>query len=239
MPVERGEEAIAPVKNVMTAHPGPHTQHTAALLLRLHGQGAVERLRDAELVVGVHQQCSAAQLGSGTGKLAEDQDAIIFRARGTELLGNQVHAVLEGCDKGKARSAIEGQQLLARQRAMDIVDGDPAGLAVIAVDMCHQLFDLVHEPSIGGYALAAGHDDLIERDMAPHRGIVLQEAGEGAQPLRNSFSVVQPVDTDGDADAIELAAYLERTSSDLCACGALGELLEVDTDGKGLKARLT
>src|ERR1700761_9674115 len=105
MSVERGEEAIAPMKNVVTAHPGPHPQHAPALLLRLHGQGAVERLRDAELVVGVHQQCSAAQLGSRTGKLAEDQDAIVFRARGAELLGNQVHAVLEGSYKSEACSA--------------------------------------------------------------------------------------------------------------------------------------
>ena len=75
--------------------------------------------------------------------------------------------------------------------------------------------------------------------MAPHRGIIPEEAGEGAQPLRNSLGVVQPVDADGDADAIELTADLECPSSHLRARGALGELLEVDTDGKGLKARLT
>ncbi len=237
--IQRREEAIAPVKDVVAANPGAHAQHAAALLAGVHRERAVDRLGDAEFVVWIHQQCAALQLRSGAGELAQNEHAVVFRTRRAVLLGDQVHAVLERRDESQACRTIERQQLLARQRAMDIVDGNPARLAVLAVDVCDELLDLVHQPAITGDAFPAGHDDLIERNAATGGGVVAKQAGEGAQAFRNSFGVVQAVDADSDAHAVELPANFEGATAYLRAGRAFCELLEIDADGKGLNARLT
>ena len=77
---ESGEEAITPVHDVVAAYPGAHAHHTPALLLRLHGNGAVECLGDAHFIVRIDEKCAALELGCCTGKFAEDEHAIVLGA---------------------------------------------------------------------------------------------------------------------------------------------------------------
>src|ERR1700761_3095583 len=121
---------------------------------------------------------------------------------------------------------------------MDVMNGDPARLAVLAIDVGHESLNFMHEPAIANDVFAAGHNDLVKRDAAPRLWIVAEEARKGAEPFRNPFGVVQPVDPNGYADAVELPTYLKCAPPHLGTGSLVCKLPEVDADGKGLNARL-
>jgi hypothetical protein len=121
---------------------------------------------------------------------------------------------------------------------MDIVDRNPARLAVLAIDVRDQLLDFMLQPAIPVNVLAAGHDYLVERDATAGGGIIAQQAREGAQALRDALRVVEAVDADGNANSVELLTNLKSPPGYIRARGALRKLLEIDADGKVLDARL-
>jgi hypothetical protein len=64
-------------------------------------------------VVGVDDQ-GLGQLARGTGELRQDQHAALVFARGDELLGHQVHAVVQAADEAQVGAAIVFVDLAAR-----------------------------------------------------------------------------------------------------------------------------
>ena len=62
-------------------------------------------------VVRIHQQ-SVAQFARGSGELAQDQYAAFVAARGEELLGHQVHTVVQRGHQAEIGGAIVAFNLL-------------------------------------------------------------------------------------------------------------------------------
>ena len=127
-------------------------------------------------------------------------------------------------------------ELVARVRAVEVPDGDPARLAEVAVDatdgVLHERALLRVVRQVG----AGGHRDLDERDLAAPRREERQEAPERAQALRDALGVVEPIDAEhqpAGRDRLEQGGDLLRV---LCSSGGFLEALRADPDGEGADA---
>ena len=127
---------------------------------RIHGAGLVDGVGHPLDIKGVDQKRAALQLGRRPGEFAENEHAVVFDGAGAELLGHQIHAVLERRDQGNLAGAVVGQQLDPAERTVDVVDRRPADLGEAAVDLAHQTLDFPFQGLVFRDLLAAGHHHL-------------------------------------------------------------------------------
>ncbi len=94
-------------------------------------------------VVGVDQQ-GFFQLLRGPRKARQHQYARIgWVLRCNELLGDQVHAIAQGCDQCHPRRAVKPWQAFARHVAVDKADRHPVQFTKVAVDGTAQAFQFL------------------------------------------------------------------------------------------------
>src|SRR5450830_384033 len=103
-------------------------------LFERHLQRPLNGVCGAIGVVGIDQQ-GFLQLLRGPGKARQHQHPWIGRIlRSNEFLGDQVHAVAQGCDQCHAHRTVEPRQAFARHVAVDKADRHPVKLTKVAVD---------------------------------------------------------------------------------------------------------
>ena len=68
-------------------------------------------------------------------------------------------------------------------------------------DLCFQL-------AVLGNIFAAGHHHLHEGEFPVQLGITIEQVAKCGQPLRNAFGVVEPINAQDDAAAVETVSDL-------------------------------
>jgi hypothetical protein len=136
-------------------------------------------------------------------------------------------------------SPVVGQQLDASEAAVLVPDGHPsAGPRERPVDAAHERLDLGPHRLVLRDVLAAGHDDLDQRDLPAQPRMALEEVLERAQPECYALGVVEAVDAEHELalrqQAMELACLFGHLR-----CGRRAhEGVVVDADGKAADAQL-
>ena len=123
---QRRDDLRRPSVDVVLGHHLAHPPHPAAPLLARHGKRLVHRvgqLLDGERV----DQHRVGQLPGGAGELAEDQHAVLVDAAGDELLGDQVHPVVQRADDAELRQPVQRDHLDLVEMAL-LVDDRPPGI---------------------------------------------------------------------------------------------------------------
>src|SRR5258707_782902 len=87
--------------------------------------------------------------------LPTSHDSALLYLGGAEFFGYQVHAVFQGSDQQAVCCPVVSQQLPARQIAMHVVDGDPAALRKLAVDLAYQQLNFAPQLFVIGNLLPA------------------------------------------------------------------------------------
>ena len=87
--------------------------------------------------VRVDQQ-GVGQFAGRAGELRKDQHPLSVVARGDELLGHQVHAVVQRADHAAGRDAVQPEHLLGAVMLVDENDRPPGSLPVTPVDLVGQ-----------------------------------------------------------------------------------------------------
>ena len=107
------------------AHAGVERAHAPLLLILRHRQCEVQRV--AELVdrKGVHQH-GLVQLARRAGEARQHQHAAMVGARGDELLGDQIHAVVQRRHDAHRGRAVERGDLRRLAMLVDVDDRAPA-----------------------------------------------------------------------------------------------------------------
>ena len=109
--------------------------HPGHALAWVHRNRPLDRARETLDVVRVDDDRLFQFLRSAR-HFAQHQDAAKVVARGNELLGDQVHPVVEGADDAEVGEPIEGHELPDAERGLTISDRpDESGLAVPRVDL--------------------------------------------------------------------------------------------------------
>ena len=126
----------SPSVDVELGHEPAHRRHALALLGGLHAEPGDERGARLPHVVGVHDE-RLGELARGAGELAEHEHALFVVAGGDELLGDEVHAVVEAAhvaDVRRPEVRVDGGGLVVRPAQHDgLVPGRPTSLMARAV----------------------------------------------------------------------------------------------------------
>src|SRR5712691_828525 len=125
-----------PPIDVVLANGLAHPHHSRSPLLRGHGHRRSYGIGHAVDVVRVDEQ-GIAELGGGAGELAQDQGSVIVVADGDELLGHEVHPVMQGGDHAEVGVAIERPDVPMLVMALEVDDGAPAPRLERAIDRLH------------------------------------------------------------------------------------------------------
>src|SRR5207245_3977075 len=104
-----------------------HAAHAYALLVRGHGERTEDGMRALLAVVRVDQQ-RVVKLARGSRELRQHQHTLLVVARGDELLGHQVHAVVQAGDHADVRRAV----VLVDDRRLMVLDLEPDRLPASA-----------------------------------------------------------------------------------------------------------
>ena len=105
------EHPARPAVDVELGDERAHRPHAVPLLVRRHGERRREGGARLLEVVGVDDE-RLGQLARGAGELAQDQHALLVVPRRDELLGHQVHAVVQAAhvaDVGRPVVAEDGR----------------------------------------------------------------------------------------------------------------------------------
>ena len=174
-------------------------------------------------VVGIDDE-RIRQLLRRSGELRQDEHTgVLGVLRGHVLLGHQVHAVAQRRHHADAGGAVDAGQPPARRGAMDVVDRHPVELAEAAVDRACERLQLLADVGIGLHAGARRRRDLRQHHLALILRVLLQEAAEGLELVRQALGVVETVDAD---DAGDRGRPLHEAAGAL----GLGEIRHVDAD---------
>src|SRR6202030_3227696 len=93
-----GNQVCSPAIDVLLLDHFAQALHAGGPFFGFHLQGEADRLSGAFDVVRIHQN-SVAQLARGSGKTAEHQHSLFVIASRDELLGHQVHAIVQRRDQ--------------------------------------------------------------------------------------------------------------------------------------------
>src|SRR5688572_28528583 len=83
-----------------------HASHATPPLGGIHLEGDPDCLRHALHVVGIHDEV-VAHVARGAGEAAQHEHAIVVVPGGHELLGDEVHALVERGDQTQIGRAVE------------------------------------------------------------------------------------------------------------------------------------
>ena len=162
---------------------------------RVHEERARKHLRRAR-ELGEEQRSAPAARQARLG-LAEH-----------ELVGDEVHPVAERRDHHHVRAAVERDERRLRDVAVDVLDGRRAGLPEAAVDARDEELDLVALRPVLGALEPRGDEDLDHRRRPRACRILLEEALERVQLVRDPLRVVEPLDAEDEPLPLVLALEL-------------------------------
>ena len=192
-------------------------------------------LDDPVDVPRVHEQRARKHL-RGAGELREEQRSApaLRQARlglaEHELVGDEVHPVAQRRDHHHVRPAVERDERGLRDVAMDVLDGRRAGLPEAAVDARDEELDLVAlRPVLR--ALEPRRHEHLDHGRRPRAGrILLEEALERVQLVRDPLRVVEPLDAEDEPLPLVLAVELGQQPRGLGVLEGRPEALRVDPD---------
>src|SRR6266436_324253 len=203
------QEQAGPAVDVVLSHRLAHPGHPGALLLGRHLDRAADRVGHAVEVVGVDEQ-RVAELRGSARELAQDERAPVLADR-DELLGDEVHAVVERRDQAQVGMAVVRPDLAVVVVALDIVHGPPLPGAEARVDVADRGVHFRVDLLVARDARAARRRKLDDDEPLPVLGTALEEAPDGADALRQALGVVEALD----ANAQELARDPEPAQESL------------------------
>ena len=228
--VAAATERVAPMVDVLPAKAHSQLSHASALFRNRHLQGNANSIRDRASVIGINQQRTLTQLERGSGKLAEDEHAVVVNARGAVFFGNQVHAIFERSNQGDVCGTVVRQQFGTIERAVNVLYRRPSRLAKMAIDLAHHSLNLGLEFPIPGNIFAAGNHHLDHRNFAVLFRMQLKKVAKCRQSLRNALGVIEPVDSQQETPTLHVLCNLGSPGRNLFVGRSTGKLLEVDAD---------
>ena len=125
-------------------------------------------------------------------------------ADGSELVGDEVHAVAERRHEGHVGGLVEGREVGLVEGLVAVADRRPGAAREAAVDAAGRLVHVPLETVVGGHAGTAGRGDLEEGDLAVTLGVDLQKALVGFHPQQQALGVVETVDAEHDLPAAQV-----------------------------------
>src|SRR5262249_50745938 len=136
---------------------------------------------------------------------------LLVVASGYKFLRHEVHAVVQAAHHANVRGAkvaeyIEGRMVLRAQDNRAVARG-----AVAQVDSVGFLAHLLFEFAVLRDRRPRRRGDLQEGEIPAPDGLEVEQPFHGAEPLEDSFRVVEPVNADPDAHIMadpELIAHL-------------------------------
>ena len=221
---------MAQPRDVTFADLRPQAGHAFAALVPVHLDRVTDRALQGPIVVRVHEHGVGELLG-GSGELRQHDHAVAVDVRGGVLLRHQVHPVTERRDEHDVTGSVESDQLVERQRLVQVVDHGEPDTTVLAVDLADQTLDLVAFLLVVLHAFPGGRGDL-DHDVSlriEHPG--LEQRAERAESQADALRVVEPVDAEQDHLRV---AEPRPDLGDALAGGASGgdllDLVDVDRD---------
>ena len=161
------------------------------------GSAACGRCLRARLVevVGIDDE-RLGQLARRAGEPAENEDAALVFARGDELLGDEIHPVLQGRDETQVGRSIDRGQQLGVDVLVHEHDGLPVSGAIPLVDVPDGIEEVGFEILVRRELGARWRRDDDHRESIAQLGGVMPQPVERPQPLGDAFRVVDAVDAD-------------------------------------------
>ncbi len=128
------------------------------------------------------------QLLGGAGELREHEHArVVGGLGGDELLGDEVHPVLERRDEADPGLAVEAAERAAVIAAGEVADGHPVEVGIVGVDASGEAVEFLAQDLVGVHRLARGGGYLQEADAAAQLLVVVEHAAEGLHALRQAL----------------------------------------------------
>src|SRR5947208_11099171 len=93
-------------------------------------------------------------------EFADDQTSALIGLSSAKFFSDKIHSILKRGDERNVRGAIVGEKLIAAEIAVHVMDGHPARLGKLAVDLADQQFHIEAQVFVIGNFLAAGNDHL-------------------------------------------------------------------------------
>ena len=106
------------------------------------------------------------------------------------------------------------------------MNGNPTGLGKFTVNLADQEFDLAPQLLVIGNFLAAGNDNLQQRDPMPQLRKPPQQDAKRFQPFRNALGVIHAIHTKHNEVVGQLATQLRRQCFNVTASGMPCKLLK-------------
>ena len=193
--LEPRDERARPAVDVVADHALAQRSHARPALVLGHRERAVERGGRLLHVVRVHEQRLRELCGGGARELGQHEHAVAVGAGSDELLRDEVHPIAQRRDEHRVGGAVQGDDLVLRQPAVQVMDGRPRRRREFPVDAPDERVHLLAVLAISLDVLPGGDGDLHEPDALAQLGVRAaspRTRAAGADPLR----VVEPVDAD-------------------------------------------
>ena len=160
-------------------------------------------------------------------------------AHGGELVGDEVHSVTEGCDKGHIGRAVEHGEFGLVVGAVAVADRLPVALGERPVDAADGFVHLALELVVALDARSAGRGDLHEGDAPVCLGVALEERFKTVEAEEQALRVVEPVHGGDEALGTDGLAELPGLAGRRLARPHRLEALGVDADREDARAHTT
>src|SRR5207245_9739020 len=93
-------------------------------------------------------------------EFAHEQNSAIIGLSSAKFFTDKIHSILKRGDESNVRGTIVGEKLIAAEIAVHVMDGHPARLSKLAVDLTDQQFHIEAQVFVIGNFLAAWNDHL-------------------------------------------------------------------------------
>ena len=192
-------------------------------------------LDDAVDVPGIDQERAREHLRRAR-ELGEDEGPAPatgkpgLRLAEDELLRDEVHPVAERRDHHHVGAPVERDERRLGDVAVDVLDRSRTGSREAPVDARDQELDLVTLRAVLGAVEARGDDHLDQRRRPRALGILLEEALERVELLRDPLRVVETLDAENEPTALVLLLEIGKEPLGLGLGDHLAEAVDVDAD---------
>ncbi len=198
--------------------------------MAVHLDGGDDGTLECPVVVRVDEY-GVRQLVGSSGELGEHEHPVAVDVRRRVLLGDEVHAVTERCHQHHVAGAVQRDQLVERQRLVQVVHDRQPDAAVAAVDGTDEAFDLVALVLVVLDRLSGGRGDLHHHVALRVEFARFEERGERLEPQTDALGVVEAVDAEQDHLRVaEAGADLAHPLARRSAGGHLLDVAHVDRD---------
>src|SRR6478736_1935279 len=235
--LQRAKEVGGPEVDVVGQDLLADGAHPACGLGGLHVNRAHDGVLEPVDVVRIHQE-GLLELVRGAGEFTEHQGAVVVRPGRDVFLGDQVHAVAQGCDEHDVGGQVQRNHFLDRVAVVQVPDGGVLHRVVGAIDVADGALDFLAQQAVLFDALAAGAGHLDQGRVLHRDFAVLQEFLVRLEPVPDALGVVQPVDAEQDGLGVaEVPADLLRPLDYLRLLRQLADLLDINGDRERLGPR--